>query len=192
MSDFDITVDTDYIASWGALEIPVQGPASANTLVVLTGIAFFGLDIDGENLITDIQPPLRIDVHSGDGAGDDRPFYGQLLVRTGYMVTPPDRYKDVAGDGDLQRTAYVRLAHGDGDDTDVALIGVETADAYVDDRYAQTNSRPPGEVILAAQLAINGDCTLDAISYQIHLLLHKETPAPLDRHPVSHLGVTIG
>lgn len=159
MTDFDITVDTDYIASWGALELPISGPASANTLVVLTGNAFIGL---------------------------------QFLVRTGYFVTPPDRYRDVAGDGRIQQTTHVTLAHGDGDDTDMALLGVEAADTYIDDRYTNTNSRPPGEVVVRMLLAIKGDCTLDAVAYQVHLLLHKRAPQLWGEHPTPTGEVGIG
>jgi hypothetical protein len=184
VSDFDLAINTDYIANWGVLELPISGPASANTLVILTGTAFFGLDVDGDALGTDVSPALPLDLHAGDGAGDDRPFVGQLLVHTGYFVTSPDRYRDVGGDGRLQQTTHVTLAHGIGDDTDMAFLAVDRADSYVDDSYSQTNSRVPREVIVRMLLEVKGDCTLDGVAYNVHLLLHKEHPALWGSHPV--------
>jgi hypothetical protein len=184
VSDFDFEIDTDHIANWGALELPISGPADANTLVILTGTAFIGLDVDGESLSLDVSPPITLDLHAGDGAGDDRAFFGQLLVRTGYLITSPDRYRDVGGDGRIQQTTYATLAHIEGDDTDQALVAIDAAEADVDERYGLTNPGAIGEVIVRMQLEIRGDCTLDGIAYQVHLLLHKEHPELWGVHPV--------
>jgi hypothetical protein len=192
MSDFDITVDTDYIANWSAMEVPISGPGDANILLVLTGTAIFGLDVDDGSLATDIRPPLRIDLHPGAGAGDDRPFHGQLLVRTGYLVVPPDRYLNVGGDGTIQQTTHLTLARIEGDDSSGTTTAVDAGDTYVDDRYGRTNPVAIGEVVVRMQLGVQGDCTLDGVAYQVHLLLHKATPSFRTIHPDPQGGVVVG
>jgi hypothetical protein len=192
MSDFDITVDTDYIANWGAMELPISGPGDANVLLILTGTAFFGLDVDDDSLTTDVKPPLRIDLHPSGGAGDDRPFRGQLLVRTGYLVVQPDRYLDVGGDGLIQQTTHLTLAHIEGDDSSGTTTAVDAGDTYVDNRYARTNPSAVGEVVVRMQLGVQGDCTLDAVAYQVHLLLHKASPAFWESHPDPQGVVGVG
>jgi hypothetical protein len=184
VNDFEVHIDTDYIANWSVLELPISGPAGANTLVILTGSAFIGLDVDDQALSLDVRPPLALDLHAGDNAGDERPFFGQLLVRTGYLITAPTRYRDVGGDGGIQQTTYATLAHIEGDDTGQALVAIDAADAYVDEGYGQRNPGVIGEVVVRIQLAVRGDCTLDGVAYQVRLLLHKEHPELWGAHPV--------
>ena len=190
--DFDFTLDTDHIGNASALEIPISGPAGANVMVILSGTAAFGLDVDDRGLVLDVQPPLYLDLHPGDGAGNDRAFRGQLLVRTGYLITAPDRYVDLGGDGGLQQTTHLTLAHITGDDASGTTVAVDGGDTYVDDRYSGTNSKAVGEVVVRMDLGVQGDCTLNSVAYNVHLLLHKEQPNFAWIHPLPTGRVVFG
>jgi hypothetical protein len=70
--------------------------------------------------------------------------------------------------------------------------GTQTWD--IDDRYGRTNAAAIGEVVVRMQLGVQGDCSLDAVAYHIHLLLHKATPSFQTIHPdpVGAVGVGEG
>jgi len=105
-------------------------------------------------------------------------------------------YGDFGLQPDLETLRRIPVARGNGDRAlrrPVARRPPSTpAIAYVDDRYGRTNPVAIGEVVVRMQLGVQGDCTLDGVAYQVHLLLHKATPSFRTIHPDPQGGVVVG
>jgi hypothetical protein len=153
-------------------EIPVPGPGTANTLVMITGIALSG-ETDND---------LTLDVFENDVSR------GNLSIYTNYWLKPGDQWKQIAPDPldpngalntNLLEATIVSLCSVAQEDTDdISLLGtgpigftfgLDSVDTVVDEGE---NDR----IRIDLSVGLQGDATLLRFSYQANILIHKADP----------------
>ena len=148
MEDFIINLDTDInqVKSHHFLEIPVHGPGLVNYLVIITGIAISRLDM--------------YDFKEGTA-------FGSIYIKTDYRIKDQDTYKEIVnGNKNLIAATYVSLSSIAADDDTEVIFAVNSV---------ITEVIRDGTIQLHIQAAVLGDVTLNSISYQANILIHKAT-----------------
>lgn len=149
-----ITVDTDTggVVSHRFLEIPISGPGKANRLVTITGVALPGADDLGGN-------PSPLD-------------HGDIYIKTDYRLNPGDQWKGIAnGNQELLAATYVSLASITFDDEEPAIDFAPAFTAAVDS--VDTSVDTDGRIQVHVVFGLQGDTTINRVSYQANILVQK-------------------
>jgi hypothetical protein len=104
---FTVYADQGQVANPQFLEIPIQGPAPANRLVIVTGVAIVAADEDNWHLLT--------------GGGEDSSAKGDIYIETNYKLRDNDQLIDSA--------TWISLASIEGDDDPDFTLAVDSAEA---------------------------------------------------------------
>jgi hypothetical protein len=184
MLDFDATfyyVDPQ-ITPKTFVEVPARGPEKVNCLVIVSGVVFCNLDTDSGGIVIDVEPGMgKVDIvpHPQPGAGDTRPYQGNLTVHTGYLLNLTDQWTDIAQNNpSLRHTAYVTLAYINSEDEAGGEFTCAVDAAHADMvPLVPDEPRSPNELVVFVQVGLGGDATLVKLFYQVHLLLYRP-PTP--------------
>lgn len=149
MSDFKIRLRTDQgdIDSYNSIEIPINGPAPANVLISITGVAEVNLDTDNDLRTEDLR-------------------HGDVYISTTYLLHDTDHYIDGASMASLASIASDDSTEGDLFDADdvPVLFAVDAIDTEPDaTRLIQ----------LHLQIAAAGDIAISKISFQSNILIAR-------------------
>jgi hypothetical protein len=153
---FPITVDaltggdphTGGVESHRFLEIPISGPGSANTLVTITGVAIPNADIESS------------------GADDLKNLiHGDIFIKTDYQLKESDQF--------LQAATYASLASITFDDNEGDPTNPFPAPAFTAAVDSIETTVFDNRIQVHLVVGIQGDTTINRISYQANVLLKK-------------------
>lgn len=130
------------------VEVPIAGPGTANTLVVITGLANPGYaDVDTDTLT-----------------------FGEVTIKTQYLLGPGDTYLGIVdNNSQLLAASLVSLTHMAIDDDELSgptgfTVAVDTVD---------TSIGSDNRVWLKVGIALQGETDLLQFSYQASVVLQK-------------------
>jgi hypothetical protein len=151
-------------------EMPVSGPGTANTLVMITGIALSGAEDDDDTL----------DVNNYDV------FRGSVSIYTNYWLKPTDRWYQIAPDPldpngalntRLLEATFVSLASITQDDAgDIPIVEDPAPTGFtfgLDSVSSVVDQDDNGRIRIDLRVGLQGDATLLRISYQASILVQK-------------------
>jgi hypothetical protein len=150
-----LILDGDYkqIGSERFIEVPLSGPGDANSLVMLNGIAFTGSDDPGRGL----------DRIEGDS-------HWAVFIDTKYRLADADPWPNIVnGSTTLLQATWVSLCAITADEEGGFVTALESA-------TADWNSNK--RIKLEIHAAVQGDCTILKIAYQVNFLIRKTVQTP--------------
>ena len=180
MSDFDITFNQP-VTTASYVDILARGPEKANCLTIVSGVINCEIEvIDSSFTIDEDNDPVEsFSEHHGPDAGDTRPFRGNVLINTSYILDASDQWKGIVQDNSsLLQTTYACFAniHTDNEGDFIYAIDAAYADIGPVTIKSQSVNYPDeikNELVVHLQVGLQNDATLAKIYYQVHLLLQK-------------------
>jgi|GEM_PF-2206839 hypothetical protein len=142
------------LISYNSWCIPIRGPAPANVLATISGIAALDLDTD-------------------DDLGTESKKEGDVYIMTLFGLKPTDTFVDGSAVVTLARVCSDDSTKGtffDGDDVPV-LFALDDVEVGLNEVKL---------VHIRVHIVVGGDIALDKIAFQANVLIHREQFASTD------------
>jgi hypothetical protein len=178
MSDFDITFNQP-VTSASYVDVLARGPEKVNRLAIVSGVIYCELDTDDGSFAveSDSDPVESFSWHPGPGAGDTRPYEGNVLINTSYTLDVLDQWLGIVQDNtSLLQTTYACLANINTENEGDFVYSIDAAFADIEPVAVQSINHPDesmNELVVHLQVGLQNNATLAKIYYQVHLLLQK-------------------